>query len=73
VRFLLYSNRGLLDADLPSLSALRERLRQMAGRPGGLSGAYALAFDRKTDRYMGRCDIFVEDGEPLLVGPPVSC
>jgi hypothetical protein len=73
VRFLLYSSRGLVDADLPGEAALRERLRQMAGQPGGLSGVYVLVFDAATDRYLGRCDIVVDDGEPVLVGPAVGC
>ncbi|HWD73733.1 MAG TPA: hypothetical protein VG371_01255 [Solirubrobacteraceae bacterium] len=73
MRFLLYSSRGLVDADLPGEAALRERLRQMAGQPGGLSGVYVLVFDTGTDRYLGRCDIVVDDGEPVLVGPAVGC
>jgi hypothetical protein len=70
---LLYSSRGLIDADLPSFLALRERLRQMARQPAGLSGVYVLVFDTATDRYLGRCDIVVDEGEPVLVGPAIAC
>jgi hypothetical protein len=67
VRFVLYGGHGLIDADLPGLPALRERLAQMVRRPGGLSGVFVLVFDTETDRYLGRCDILVDDGKPVLV------
>jgi hypothetical protein len=89
VRFLLYSSRGLVDAGLPTWSALCERLRLMARQPVGVSGVYVLvfdaetdrylgrrdivAFDTETDRYLGRRDIVVDNGELVLVSPAVSC
>jgi hypothetical protein len=72
VRFMLYRSQGLVDANLPSLSALRERLRLMAGQPVGMSGVYVLVFDVETDRYLGRRDILVDDGELVLVSPAVG-
>jgi hypothetical protein len=88
VRFLLYTSHGLVDAGLPSWSALCERLRLMARQPVGVSGVYVLVFDAETDRYLGRRDIVlfeaepdrylgrreivVDDGELVLVSPAVN-
>jgi hypothetical protein len=67
VRYLLYRSHGLVDANLPSLSALQERLRLMARQPLGMSNVHVLMFDDETDRYLGRRDIVVDDGELVLV------
>ncbi|HWE12558.1 MAG TPA: hypothetical protein VG365_03550 [Solirubrobacteraceae bacterium] len=72
MRFLLYSSHGLVDANLPNLSALHERLRQMNRQPVGMSGVHVLVFDAETDRYLYRRDILVDDGEPVLVSPAVG-
>jgi hypothetical protein len=72
VRFLLYSSYGLVDANLSSFSALRERLRLMTRQPVGMSGVHVLVFDAETDRYLGRRDIIIDDGEPVLVRPVVG-
>jgi hypothetical protein len=73
VRYLLYSSYGLVDANLPNLSALHERLRRMARQPVGMSGVHVLVYDAETDRYLGRRDIIVDNGEPVLVSPAVGC
>jgi hypothetical protein len=72
VRVLLYCSQGLVDANLPSMSALRERLRLMARQPLGMSGVHILVFDAETDRYLGRRDIVVDEGELVLVSPAVG-
>lgn len=72
MRFLLYRSHELVDAGLPSLPALRERLRLMAEEPVGMSGVYVLIFDTETDRYLGRREILVDNGEPVLVDPTVD-
>jgi hypothetical protein len=69
---LLYGSTGLIDANLPSLSALRGRLRLMAGQQVGMFGVHVLVFDAETDRYLGRRDIVIDDGEPVLVSPAVG-
>jgi hypothetical protein len=69
---LLYSSHGLVDAGLPSVSAVCERLGLMSRKPGDKSGVYVLVYDAETDRYLGRRDIVVDDGELVLVSPAVS-
>jgi hypothetical protein len=70
MRYLLYADRGLVDADVPTLAALREHLRRLVnGQPPGPAGLYVLVFDSADDRYLGRVDVLVEDGEPVLVRP----
>jgi hypothetical protein len=45
----------------------------MAHEPVEMSGVHVLVFDAETDRYMGRRDIVLDDGEPVLVSPAVGC
>lgn len=44
----------------------------MAEEPVGMSGVYVLIFDTETDRYLGRREILVDNGEPVLVDPTVD-
>jgi hypothetical protein len=70
VRFLLYADRTLIDANIPTFAALRERLRPLVrGRPSGLSDLHVLVFDTGDDSYLGRRNVLVWDGEPVLVRP----
>jgi hypothetical protein len=70
MRFLLYACRGLIDANISSLAALLARLRlEVAGRPAGVSDLWVLVFDPDDGRYLGRLNVLVEDGRPLLVRP----
>ena len=70
MRFLLYAAHGLIDANIPTIAALRERLRlEVATQPSGMSNLYVLVFDRGDDRFLGRCSVMVEDGHPVLVRP----
>lgn len=70
---MLYASHGLVDANIPTWSALHERLRLMAGQPAVTSGVHVLIFDAGTNRYLGRRDIVLDDGEPMLVNPAVGC
>ena len=72
MRFLLYSSQGLVDANLPSLAALQERLRRMTRKPVGMLGVHVLIYDTETDRYLGRREIVIDHGEPVLVSPPAG-
>jgi hypothetical protein len=68
VRFLLYGSGGLIDANLPTLAALYKRLRlAVAARPSGTSDLRVLIFNCGDDRFLGRGDVLVEDGNPVLV------
>ena len=70
MRFLLYAGHGLIDANIPTIAALRERLRrEVARRPAIMSELYVLVFDRGDDRFLGRCGVMVQDGHPVLVRP----
>jgi hypothetical protein len=63
----------LIDANLPTVAALRERLRlEVAGHPSGMSDLYVLVFDRGDGRFLGRRSVMVEDGHPVLVPPGVG-
>jgi hypothetical protein len=68
MRFLLYGGHGLIDANIPTVAALRERLRlEVAARPRGVSDLYVLIFERGEGRFLGRRRVLVEDGYPVLV------
>ena len=70
MRFLLYAGDGLIDANIPTLAALRERLRlELAGQPSAMSDLYVLVFNAGDGRYLGRRNVLVEDGHPVLVLP----
>jgi hypothetical protein len=70
MRFLLYGPHGLIDANIPTVAALRERLRlEAAGRPSATSDLYVLVFDRADGRFLGRRDVVIEDGYPIVVSP----
>jgi hypothetical protein len=73
MRFLLYGSRGLIDANLPGLSAVRDRLRLIDRDPAGASGMHVLVFDAETDGYLGRRDILLDGDEPVLVSPALGC
>lgn len=72
MRFLIYSGNGLVDANLHNVPALHGRLRLMARRRREMAGAHVLVFHTETDRYLGRRDIIIDDGEPVLVCPEVG-
>lgn len=68
VRFLLYGDGGLIDANFPTLAALYKRLRrEVAARPLGVPNLRVLIFDRRDDRFLARGDVLVEAGNPVLV------
>ena len=68
--FLLYAGHGVIDANIPTLAALRERLRlEVAGKPSAMSDLYVLVFSRDDGRYLGRRNVLVADGHPVLVPP----
>ena len=52
MRFLLYAGHSLIDANVPTIAALRERLRlEVATHPSGMSDLYVLVFDRVDGRF----------------------
>jgi hypothetical protein len=70
MRFLLYRGHSLIDANIPTVAALRERLRlEVAARPRGVSDLHVLVFERGDGRFLGRRGVLVEDGHPVLVSP----
>lgn len=70
MRFLLYAGHSLIDANIPTIAALRERLRmEVAARPREVSDLYVLVFDRGDGRFLGRRRVLVEHGHPVLVSP----
>jgi hypothetical protein len=72
MHFLLYAGHGLVDANLPTVAALRDCLRlKLAGRPPGMSDLYVLIFDHD-GRFLDRRGVMVQDGHPCLVPPRVG-
>jgi hypothetical protein len=53
---------------IPTLAASRERVRlEVAGEPAAMSDLYVLVIKRGEGRYLGRRNVLVEDGQPVLV------
>lgn len=68
--FLLYAGGGLIDANIPTLAPLYKRLRlEVAARPLGAPDLCVLIFECGDGRFVGRGDVLVEDGNPVLVLP----
>jgi hypothetical protein len=70
MRYLLYRDRGLIDANVATVSALRERLRaEVAVWPWRVSDLNVLVFDSDDVPFLGRRSVLVVDGHPVLVPP----
>lgn len=70
MRFVLYAGHVLIDANLPTLVALRERLRlEVARQPSAMADLHVLVFNCGDGRYLGRLNVVLEDGQPVLALP----
>ena len=69
MRFLV-TGHGVIGANIPPLAAPYKRGRlEVAGQPSAMSDRYVPVFSRGDGRYLGRRNVLVEDGHPMLVPP----